>query len=148
MNKNIKIALIMILILTIGSFMGFVASHNFFESQLNYAKHDKLFFTDIVVMPLDEHNDMKNEIQTLTQINSKQNAVAQHISMQVDDSFIPAISGRGYVLGYLPVGHNMTWYGFGCDDSLNCTSGEVDIIDADGVHMTVINGMVVDIYYG
>ena len=92
--------------------------------------------------------ELQNTITEITHLNAKQNAVAQYISMQVNDSFRPAISGRGYVLGYLPVGHNMTWYGFGCDDSLNCTSGEVDIIDADGVHMTVINGMVVDEYYG
>ena len=94
-----------------------------------------------------DNTELRNTITEIEHLNAKQNAVTQHISMQVNDSFIPAISGRGYVLGYLPVGHNMTWYGFGCDDSLNCTSGEVDIIDADGVHMTVINGMVVDEYY-
>ena len=94
-----------------------------------------------------DNTELRNTITEIGHLNAKQNAVAQHISMQVNDSFIPAISGRGYVLGYLPVGHNMTWYGFGCDDSLNCTSGEVDIIDTDGVHMTVINGMVVDEYY-
>lgn len=95
-----------------------------------------------------ENIELKQAVTDLTLMNDKQNAVAQYISMQVNDSFRPASSGRGYVIGYLPVGHNLTWYGFGCDDSLNCTSGEVDIIDADGVHMTVINEMVVDEYYG
>ena len=97
---------------------------------------------------MQENAELQNTITEITHLNAKQNAVAQYISMQVNDSFRPASSGRGYVIGYLPVGHNMTWYGFGCDDSLNCTSGEVDIIDTDGVHMTVINGMVVDEYYG